>query len=184
MSLTEQILTALPGDAWGGLRRVDQRWQSLKTGALPFPEVVQEDVVSLGSPDWDVVICGGTLGILMGCALSRRGWRVTVLEQGMLRGRDQEWNISRQELETFLDLELLTSAELEQAIATEFNPVRVQFAGTPAVWVRDVLNIGIDPGFFIGNAAAAISSRWGTIMRTDGVYISHGLWRWGEGCRP
>ena len=57
--------------------------------------------------DWDVVVCGGTLGILIGCALAGLGWRVALIERGILRGREQEWNISRKELEVFLELNLL-----------------------------------------------------------------------------
>ena len=43
-----------------------------------------------------------------GAALAQRGWRVALIERGILRGRDQEWNISRHELQVLLDLELLT----------------------------------------------------------------------------
>lgn len=47
---------------------------------------------------YDVVVCGGTLGVFVGAALAQRGWRVAVVERGPLRGRAQEWNISRREL--------------------------------------------------------------------------------------
>jgi len=47
------------------------------------------------SPTFDVVVCGGTLGIFMACALQLRGFKVCVVERGPLRGRTQEWNISR-----------------------------------------------------------------------------------------
>jgi lycopene cyclase CruP len=66
-----------------------------------------------------------------------------------LRGRDQEWNISRQELEVFLELDLLSEAELEKAIATTYNPARISFFEGPDFWIRDVLNIGIDPVFLL-----------------------------------
>lgn len=35
--------------------------------------------------------------------------------------------------------------ELQRAIATEFNPVRVNFHEGPEIWVEDVLNMGISP---------------------------------------
>ncbi|MEL6494619.1 MAG: FAD-binding oxidoreductase, partial [Cyanobacteria bacterium J06623_7] len=69
--------------------------------------------------------------------------------RGVLKGREQEWNISRSELKTLIDLELLTSAELEQAIATEYNPARVGFKSGTEVWVEDVLNIGVDPVYLL-----------------------------------
>jgi lycopene cyclase CruP len=149
MSQTEAILSQLPGDTLTGLRKADQRWQTLRQSSLPIPSVVEVSSDSLDRVDWDLLICGGTLGILIAAALVQKGWRVALLEQGKLRGRDQEWNISRQELQVFLELGLLTEAELNQAIATEYNPARVSFLGGPDIWVRDVLNIGIDPVYLL-----------------------------------
>ncbi|MFN9169980.1 MAG: FAD-binding oxidoreductase, partial [Dolichospermum sp.] len=96
MSLTEEILSQLPGDILGGLRRADTILTSLRDNNSPIPNVVQENPENLESLQFDVIICGGTLGILIGCALAVRGVRVALLERGILRGREQEWNISRQ----------------------------------------------------------------------------------------
>ncbi|MBW4633504.1 MAG: FAD-binding oxidoreductase [Iphinoe sp. HA4291-MV1] len=150
MSLTEDVLSRLPGDVLGGLRQADRILASLREGnaAVP-PMVIQKTQQPLGVVDWDVVISGGTLGILIGCALVLKGARVALIERSILRGREQEWNISRKELQVFLELNLLTDAELEQAIATEYNPARVSFFGGAEVWVTDVLNIGIDPVYLL-----------------------------------
>ncbi|NET88272.1 MAG: FAD-binding oxidoreductase [Kamptonema sp. SIO1D9] len=149
MSLTEEILSQQPGDILAGLRKADQFWRALREGDLQIPNVVKENSLSLESLDCDVVISGGTLGILLAAALQKQGWQVSLIEKGVLRGRDQEWNISRQELKVFVELGLLTEAELENAIATEYNPARVSFHGGKDVWVRDVLNIGIDPVYLL-----------------------------------
>jgi len=149
MSLTEEILSQLPGDPLSGLRRTDRVLASIREGNTPVPTAIAQSDEALEKIDWDVVICGGTLGILIGSALAQLGWRVALIERGILRGRDQEWNISRQELEVFLELNLLTTAELEQAIATEYNPARVSFHQGTEVWVRDVLNIGVDPVYLL-----------------------------------
>ncbi len=149
MSRTEQILSQLPGDVLGRLRSADQLWQALREDTAPVPLVIKESNEPLGTIDWDVVICGGTLGILIGSALVQRGWRVALIERGMLRGREQEWNISRKELEVFLELELLSETELKQAIATQYNPARISFFQGRDFWVQDVLNIGVDPVFLL-----------------------------------
>ncbi|MBD0308834.1 MAG: FAD-binding oxidoreductase [Microcoleus sp. T1-bin1] len=149
MSLTEQILSQLPADALGGLRKVDRLWENLKQNTAPAPQAVKHSQQPLETLDFDIVIGGGTLGILIGTALAVRGWRVALLERGTLRGRDQEWNISRKELDAFLELNLLSVEEIEKAIATEYNPARISFANTPDIWVRDVLNIGIDPVYLL-----------------------------------
>ncbi|HBE16183.1 MAG TPA: FAD-dependent oxidoreductase [Cyanobacteria bacterium UBA11149] len=149
MKQTQQILSQLPGDILSRLRNTDKLWQALRENTTPIPTGVKESQDTLGSTDWDVVICGGTLGIMMGVALQKRGWRVALIERGILRGREQEWNISRQELAVLLELELLSEAELAIAIASEYNPGRVSFFEGSDFWIRDVLNMGIDPVFLL-----------------------------------
>ena len=149
MSLTSEILAQQPDNVLERLRRTDRFWSALKSGEIDAAEVVTNDPGVIGEVDTDIVICGGTLGIFLGAALQQLGWRVTLIERGILKGREQEWNISRHELQTFVDLELLTETELETAIATEYNPARVSFKEGSAVWVEDVLNIGVDPVYLL-----------------------------------
>ncbi|MFT0819089.1 FAD-binding oxidoreductase, partial [Synechococcus sp. W60.3] len=121
-------------------------WGSLRQGptVLP-PAVVHRCSERLGSRDADVVIAGGTLGILLGAALARRGWRVILIERGILRGREQEWNTSRQELQVLLELELLTPTEWEAIQVTHYPSGRIGFGEGPTWWVEGVLNVGVDP---------------------------------------
>jgi lycopene cyclase CruP len=147
MLLTEQILTPL--GSLLALRNADRLWQSYRERTLPIPTVITESPEPLEAIAWDAVICGGTLGIIMGAALAQRGWRVAVLERGILRGRDQEWNISRQELQVLVELGLLSTEELEQAIATQYNPARLTFHEGIELFVENVLNIGVDPVFLL-----------------------------------
>jgi lycopene cyclase CruP len=159
---TEQWLSHLP-QSLQGLKAVDDRWLQYRQGKLPVPQALTTETAEISSPDWDAVICGGTLGIMMGAALAHKGWRVAVLEKGALRGRDQEWNISRQELQELVELGLLTEAELETAIATEYNPARIQFGDSPPVWVRDVLNIGVDPVYLLETLKQTFLAAGGTL---------------------
>ncbi|MEA5496428.1 FAD-dependent oxidoreductase [Limnoraphis robusta] len=149
MSLTEEILTQIPGNPLNGLRNADNLWNSLKNNQLPIPQTVKRNSEPLGTIDYDLAICGGTLGILIGASLASRGWRVALIERGILKGREQEWNISRQELDVFLELNLLSPDELNQAISTEYNPARLSFPNSPDIWVKDVLNIGVDPVYLL-----------------------------------
>lgn len=181
MTLTEEILSQLPGDVLGGLRRADCLLASLRTDTLSVPMVVKQSQLPLETVDWDVAICGGTLGILIGCALTQLGWRVALIERGILRGREQEWNISRKELEVFLELNLLSAAELEQAIATQYNPARVSFLNGTEFWVQDVLNIGVDPVFLLetlkqrflaaGGCLFENTPFTGAVVHPDGVLV-------------
>ncbi|MEN9229320.1 MAG: hypothetical protein Q6L68_00315 [Thermostichus sp. DG02_5_bins_236] len=139
--VTPDLIT--PPEALPGL---DRWWGSLRQGQMELPKsVVQTCSEELGSLDADVVIAGGTLGILLGAALAKRGWRVILLERGILRGRAQEWNISGQELQVLLALDLLTPPELEQVQVTHYPAGRIGFGDGPSWWVEDVLNVGVDP---------------------------------------
>ncbi|MEN9246459.1 MAG: FAD-dependent oxidoreductase [Thermostichales cyanobacterium SRBZ-1_bins_19] len=154
--MKEQEL-GLPVGAMAGLAAAEEFWHRLRFPQPP-PAIVTWDQGCLGTVDGDVLIVGGTLGVMVGAALVQQGWRVLLWERGLVRGREQEWNISRRELQVFLDLELLR--DLKPVIATEYNPGRVQFAGGDPLWVRDVLNVGVDPVALI----AAVKQRfeqWG-----------------------
>ncbi|MCC0176216.1 FAD-binding oxidoreductase [Waterburya agarophytonicola K14] len=149
MTLAEEILGRRSDNALINLRRADQFWSDLKEGKIDTPEVIRNSFNNLEKIEADIVICGGTLGILLGAALQQLGWQVTLIERGILKGREQEWNISRNELETFIELDLLTPVELKKAIVTEYNPARVGFDNGKDIWVEDVLNIGVDPVFLL-----------------------------------
>ncbi|GLC38248.1 hypothetical protein PLESTB_000941300 [Pleodorina starrii] len=146
-SLTERIFAqvdALAADAqaqgaggrttYAAFQAAEQQWARIREGPPtgPAPRFVTESPQPLAAaPEFDVVVCGGTLGIFSAAALARRGLRVAVLERGPLRGRAQEWNISRKELLELEHVGVATREELEACVAIEFNPVRVGFAWRP-----------------------------------------------------
>ncbi|WP_375478739.1 FAD-binding oxidoreductase [uncultured Nostoc sp.] len=183
MSLTEEILSQLPGDVLKGLRQGDRILTSVRENTAPVPTLVKESQQPLGVVDFDVLICGGTLGILIGCALAVKGLRVALLERGILRGREQEWNISRKELDVFVELNLLSEEELASAIATQYNPARVSFAGGTEVWVEDVLNIGVDPVYLLATLKTRFLAAGGKLLENtpfteavvhpDGVIVNN-----------
>ncbi|MEO1148242.1 MAG: FAD-binding oxidoreductase [Cyanobacteria bacterium J06638_22] len=166
-SLTAQVLANAPGNPLVGLHRADALWERYRTNSRETPQVIDvaaTEAAATEAPDWDVVICGGTLGILLASTLVQRGWRVALLERGILRGRDQEWNISRREMKELVDLGLLTEAELEEAIASEYNPGRIAFHKGTELWVRDVLNIGVDPVFLLDTLKTKFLEAGGTLL--------------------
>jgi lycopene cyclase CruP len=150
MAEVEDWLKTVPGNPFPQLKATDGRWKQWRSDPpRQLSPVVTEHSTVMGSTDWDMVICGGTLGILLGTALLSKGWRVVVLERGKLQGRQQEWNTSRHELQVLVELELLSPEQMDRAIASEFNPNRIAFQGGPDFWVRDVLNVGVDPAYLL-----------------------------------
>ncbi|HEY9767045.1 MAG TPA: FAD-binding oxidoreductase [Coleofasciculaceae cyanobacterium] len=185
MSLTTEILSQQPDNVLARLRQADGFWSTLRSGNLAAPEVVSNSSAISGESETDVAICGGTLGILLGAALQQLGWQVVLIEKGILQGREQEWNISRQELNTLIELELLTEEELATAIATEYNPARVSFKPGEEVWVKDVLNIGVDPVYLLAKLKQKFFQAGGKLLENtafksatvhpDGIVIQTGV---------
>jgi lycopene cyclase CruP len=168
MSLVESLLNQVSNQSLQQLRSSDKAWQALRLETSLIPSVISQNQTALGETDFDLVIAGGTLGIFIGAALQKRGWRVALLERGILRGRDQEWNISRLELNSFLELDLLTEAELNQAIATKYNPARVGFYQGYELFVRDILNIGVDPVYLLETLKAKFLGSGGKLLENSG----------------
>ncbi|XP_004309453.1 PREDICTED: uncharacterized protein LOC101301060 [Fragaria vesca subsp. vesca] len=165
-SKTQRIMESLPvssevGGAGGAysysaLKRLDQVWSkicSAKTVVEEPKEVVSNfpgllrnsDLADKAVDTFDVLICGGTLGIFIATALCAKGLRVGVVERNVLQGREQEWNISRKELLEFVEIGILAEDEIEQATAMKFNPNRCGFEGKGDIWVEDILNLGVSP---------------------------------------
>jgi flavin-dependent dehydrogenase len=174
--LTELLMSRLPVEAQTGgaggqstyqsLLMLDQAWSKLRSGELPPPRHVAFD--EPGAPpetaEFDVVVAGGNIGILLATALALRGLRVAVLEAGQLRGREQDWNASRKEVMELVAAGVITADELEQVIGIEFNPVRCGFVGGKDVWLNDVLNVGVRPERLIALARARFEEAGGVIF--------------------
>lgn len=108
--------------------------------------------VKPANPTYDIVYVGGALGVIHAAVMARLGYRVLLIERLPFGQMNREWNISRDELQSLIDLGLLTSAELESIIAREYidgfnkffdgnNPPHLQAA---VLHTPTVLNIGLD----------------------------------------
>jgi lycopene cyclase CruP len=164
MSIAAQTAAQFPADTFVNLARADKLWQNLRQGQIPQREMVVSSDEYLKTIDVEIMIAGGTLGIILAAALQQRGLQVAVVERGELKGRVQEWNISRAELMVLVELELLSEAELADSIASEYNPGRISFPNTPDIWVRDVLNIGVDPVYLLATLKAKFLERGGKLL--------------------
>lgn len=158
--------------SFASLSAVDQAWHDLRTKSStgPAPAFVTLSSKPLAaSPEFDICVCGGTLGIIYATAFSQRGYRVCVLERGFVRGREQEWNISRKEMEALSSAGILTPQEVDEVVAIEFNPVRISFhntstSGSDDVWTQDVLNLGVSPLKLIDKVENKFISSGGVLL--------------------
>jgi lycopene cyclase CruP len=164
MPIAADLAAQFPPNTFANLDRADKMWQNLRQGQISQREMVVSSDEYLKTIDVEIAIAGGTLGIILGAALQLRGLQVAVIERGELKGRAQEWNISRAELMVLVELELLSEAELAIAIASEYNPARIAFPNTPDIWVRDVLNIGVDPVYLLAQFKAKFVAHGGKLL--------------------
>ncbi|KAH6796019.1 hypothetical protein C2S51_037005 [Perilla frutescens var. frutescens] len=146
--------------SYNALKRLDGLWSGICSASpvVQEPQQVVSNVSGLfrGSElaekcadVFDVVVCGGTLGVFIATALSSRGFRVGIVEKGLLKGREQEWNISRKELLELAEVGVLTEDDIHFVTAASFNPNRCGFEGKGEIWVNDILNLGISPAKLI-----------------------------------
>jgi lycopene cyclase CruA len=156
--LTAQYFQNMPnGEA--DLQRAywwEKRWRAGVTSG--FDQTPVTPILRQGSPiakpdsTWDVVIVGGALGVLNGAMLARLGYRVALVERIKFGRMNREWNISRDELQTLVDIGLLSRSELESVIAREYKDnFNLFFCGNnppqaraKALQTPQVLNIAMD----------------------------------------
>ena len=104
------------------------------------------------SPTYDLIYVGGALGVIHAAVMAALGYRVLLVERLPFGRMNREWNISRSELQSLIDLGLLTPAECESIIAREYkdgfnkffdanNPQKLK---APILHTPTVLNVALD----------------------------------------
>ena len=71
-------------------------------------------------PTYDIIYIGGALGVIHAAVMAQRGYRVLLIERLPFGRMNREWNISRSEFQSLIDLGLFTPAEFESLIAKEY----------------------------------------------------------------
>lgn len=155
--LTVKYFQKMPNGEYD-LQRVywwEQRWRA----GVRNPQQPRQVVFAGGvgeamhcAPTYDLIYVGGALGVIHAAVMAQLGYRVLLLERLPFGKMNREWNISRSELQSLLDLDLLTSAECESIIAREYkdgfnkffdgnNPPHLKAA---VLHTPTVLNVALD----------------------------------------
>ncbi|WAL61174.1 NAD(P)/FAD-dependent oxidoreductase [Thermocoleostomius sinensis] len=141
----------------------EQRWRSgVQQPQSPKQVIFKADErspadrltpVSLDSSHlYDLIYIGGALGVIHAAVMAQLGYRVLLIERLPFGRMNREWNISRQEFQTLIDLGLFTPAEFETVIACEYEDGFNKFfdannppqAKAPVLHTPTVLNIALD----------------------------------------
>lgn len=102
--------------------------------------------------EYDLIYVGGALGVIHAAVMAQLGYRVLLLERLPFGRMNREWNISRAELQSLVDLGLFTPIECESIIAREYkdgfnkffdgnNPPKLR---SPVLHTPTVLNLALD----------------------------------------
>ncbi|CAL9106196.1 uncharacterized protein LOC135633698 isoform X1 [Musa acuminata AAA Group] len=170
--------------SYDALKRLDLVWSNICSESLEaekVPEVVSRvpgsskisELEEKAGCSFDVLVCGGTLGIFIATALVTRGLHVAIIERNLIKGREQEWNISRKELLELVEVGILTKEEIEHIIAVKFNPNRCGFEKKGDIWVEDVLNLGVSPANLVETVKRRFISLGGKVFEAKVVSSIH-----------
>ena len=152
----------------------EQRWrQGVRQPQQPQTVVQQcaAPVETNATPTYDLIYLGGALGVIHAAVMARLGYRVLLVERLPFGRMNREWNISRSELQSLIDLGLFSPTELESLIVREYqdgfhkffdanNPKRAQ---APVLSTPTVLNVAIDSGQLLKVCGEKLQRAEGTI---------------------
>ncbi len=121
--------------------------------------------------DYDLIYIGGALGVIHAAVMAQLGYRVLLVERLTFGRMNREWNISRSEFQSLIDLGLFTADEFESAIAREYrdgfskffdgnNPPHLKAA---VLHTPTVLNVAIDSEKLLGLCGEKLRNAGGEI---------------------
>ncbi|MCY7381439.1 MAG: flavin-dependent dehydrogenase [Microcoleus sp. CAN_BIN18] len=124
-----------------------------------------------GDTVYDLIYIGGALGVIHAAVMAKLGYRVLLLERMPFGRMNREWNISRDEIQSLIDLGLFTAAEIETLIAREYKDGYCKFfdANNPPVAKAEilhtpkVLNIALDSDKLVYLAGVKLTEAGGEI---------------------
>ena len=150
----------------------EQRWREGVQNPQQPKQVVFEGGEGRGERgDYDLIYIGGALGVIHAAVMAKLGYRVLLLERLPFGKMNREWNISRSEFQSLINLGLFTPNEFESVIAREYidgfhkffdanNPPQ---AKAPVLHTPTVLNVGLDAEKLLRTCGEKLRSYGGEI---------------------
>jgi lycopene cyclase CruA len=132
----------------------EQRWREGVHNPQQPRQVIFKQNKHTENPNsqFDLIYIGGALGVIHAAVMAKLGYKVLMVERLPFGRMNREWNISRDELQSLVNLGLLTTTELESIIVREYkdgfnkffdgnNPPKLR---SPILHTPTVLNIALD----------------------------------------
>ena len=159
----------------------EKRWrESVRNPKQPQQVIVKQGVGTTPTPhtphptpriDYDIIYVGGALGAIHAAVMARLGYRVLLVERLPFGRMNREWNISRSEFQSLINLGLFTEAEFENVIVKEYidgynkffdgnilPKLKAEILHTPTV-----LNIALDSRKFLDYCGQKLRNAGGEI---------------------
>jgi lycopene cyclase CruA len=169
----------------------EQRWrESVKNPTKP-KQVVFTAHSPLPTPNsplpqYDLIYIGGALGSIHAAVMARLGYKVLLIERLPFGRMNREWNISRDEIQSLINLGLVTWTEVESIIAREYkdgfnkffdanNPDKLR---APILHTPTVLNVALESDKWLQMCGQKLREKDGEIwdktefIKAD-IYDSH-----------
>ncbi len=120
---------------------------------------------------YDLIYIGGALGVIHAAVMAKLGYRVLLVERMPFGRMNREWNISRDEIQSLIDLGLFTAAEVESLIAREYKDGYNKFfdannppvAKAPVLHTPRVLNVALEAEKLLYLAGVKLTEAGGKI---------------------
>ncbi|MEO1671348.1 MAG: flavin-dependent dehydrogenase [Cyanobacteria bacterium J06631_2] len=132
----------------------EKRWRESVNHPQQPQEVIFKSSANESSDqqDFDLIYIGGALGVIHAAVMALKGYKVLLVERLPFGRMNREWNISRDEFQSLINLGLFTPAEFESVIAAEYvdgfskffdayNPPHLKAS---VLHTPKVLNVAID----------------------------------------
>lgn len=121
---------------------------------------------------YDLIVIGGVLGVIQAAVMALLGHRVLVIERRTFGHLNREWNLSRSEGQTLIDLGLFSPEELDGFILQEYKGGHIKcldantppLARAPVLQTTGVLNVALDTAALIRQCGAKLRAAGGAIL--------------------
>ncbi|MEB3181252.1 MAG: flavin-dependent dehydrogenase [Nostocaceae cyanobacterium] len=180
--LTVKYFQKMPNGEYD-LKRVywwEQRWRE----GVRYPQAPRQVLFSQStgtrenqeqgdnpSVSYDLIYIGGALGIIHAAVMAQMGYKVLLVERLPFGRMNREWNISRDEIQSLINIGLLTPAEVESLIAREYkdgfnkffdanNPPKLR---SPILHTPTVLNVALESEKLLKLCGEKLTSAGGEI---------------------
>ncbi|WP_202978917.1 FAD-dependent monooxygenase family protein [Halomicronema hongdechloris] len=152
------------GDPAAPSRRLSASDEDSSPSDAPGPDDTEDH--------YDLIVIGGVLGVIQAAAMALLGHRVLVIERHAFGQLNREWNLSRSEGQTLIDLGLFSQEELAGLILQEYDGGHIKcldvnippLTRAPVLQTTGVLNVALDTAALIRQCGAKLRAAGGTIL--------------------